>query len=71
MGDNNMHSQAKELRDLATSLLQDAVSCIDPARRDALLNEALLRLNEAQLLLNEIEAAADSRGASYAAARMH
>lgn len=71
MGDSNMDGQAKGLRNLATSLLQDAVSCIDPAQRDALLNEALLRLNEAQLLLNKMEAAASSRRASYAARGTH
>lgn len=71
MGDSNMASRAKSLRDLATSLLQDAVSCIDPAWRDTLLNEALLRLNEAQLLLDKMDAATNNRRASHTAARTH
>ncbi len=71
MGDIDMASQAKGLRDLATCLLQDAVSCIDPARRDILLNEALLRLNEAQLLLDKMEAATNNRRACHIAATPH
>jgi len=56
MGGGDTASQAQRLRDRAASLLQDATRCTDPARRDALLSEALMRLDEARRLLDQLEA---------------
>lgn len=61
--------QAQGLRDWASSLLQDAMRCADPVRRDALLSEALVRLNEARLLLDQLDA--ERRGANRPTGRMH
>jgi hypothetical protein len=71
MDDSDAANKAKSLRDLAASLLQDAARCTESARRDALLNEALVRLNEARVLLDQADAEAASRGAIHSTARTH
>lgn len=43
--------------------------CADPVRRDALLSEALVRLNEARLLLDQLEA--ERRGANRPIGKLH
>ncbi len=70
MGDSDAFDQATSLRDRAASLLQDATRCTDPARRDPMLNKALVRLNEARLLLDRGKARMDCHRASGAATSM-
>jgi len=69
MGGGDAARQAQILRERAASLLQDATRCTDPARRDALLSEALTRLDEARRLLDQLEA--ERPGANRSTARMH
>ncbi len=71
MGDSGATTKAKLLRNRAASLLRDAARCTDATQRDALLNEALARLNEARLLLNQVDDAASSHGAIQPTARIH
>ncbi len=63
--------QAKDLRDHATSLLQEAARCSDPARRDGLLREAVARLDEARLLLYRLDNEAEGLGSSRSTRKMH
>ncbi len=67
MSSSDSASQAKDLRDRAASLLQDAARCSDPVQRDALLGEALAQLNKARRLLDRPE----SHGANRPTTRAH
>ena len=71
MSDGDGARQAQDLRDHATSLLQDAARCGDPVRRDRLLRQAVARLNEARLLMNQPDAACERLGASHPAQGIH
>jgi hypothetical protein len=71
MDESDAANRAKDLRELAASLLRDAARCTDPVLRDGLLSEGLDRLNEARLLLDQAEAEAGSHDAIRPTARMH
>ena len=63
--------QAKTLRDHATSLLQEAAQCGDPARRDGLLRAAVARLNEARRLLDQLDDTSERLGSSHLIKGVH
>ena len=71
MSDGDGAREAKGLRDHATSLLQEAVRCGDPVRRDSLLREAVARLNEARLLLDRPDDASGRFGSSHSTRETH
>ena len=71
MSDGDSARQAKDLRDHATSLLQEAARCGDPARRDGLLRAAVARLNEARLLLDRLDDTSERLGSSHSAKGVH
>ena len=70
MSDGDSARQAKDLRDQATFLLQEAVRCGDSVRRDHLLCEAVARLDEARRLLNRLDNRDEDLG-SRPTRRMH
>ena len=63
--------QARTLRDHATSLLQEAAQCGDPARRDGLLRAAVARLNEARRLLDQLDDTSERLGSSHSMKGAH
>jgi len=63
--------QVKTLRDHATSLLQEAAQCGDPARRDGLLRAAVARLNEARRLLDQLDDTSERLGSSHSIKGVH
>ena len=64
MSDGDSADQAQDLRDPAASLLRKAAQCVDPARRDGLLRDAMARLGEARRLLDRLDDALGRPGPS-------
>ncbi len=71
MSDDDSAHQAKDLRDQATSLLQEAAQCGDPQRRDGLLRAAVARLNEARQLLDQLDDTSERLGTSHSTKGLH
>ena len=71
MSDGDSARQAQDLRDHATTLLQEAAQCGDPVRRDGLLRQAVARLNEARLLMDRLDTASERLGASHSTKETH
>jgi len=71
MSDGDSASQAQDLRDHATSLLQEAAQCGDPARRDGLLRAAVARLSEARRLLHQLDNTSERLGSSHSIKGVH
>ena len=69
--DDDSARQAKDLRDQATSLLQEAAQCGDPRRRDGLLRAAVARLNEARQLLDQLDHTSERLGTSHSTKGLH
>ena len=71
MSDRDSARQAQDLRDRATSLLQEAAQCGDPVRRDGLLRAAVARLNEARRLLDRLDDTSERLGACHSTKGIH